>query len=173
MDIEAIHAQATNTEVGIKIGNDSAPIKVIEFMNVRCPYCRKWFEESADLLEEVVKADKAQRIIKLFDKEKPSLQRGNVMHRYVPFEDEEKTLAVLNKIYASQAEWGNLELEEVKNYAETQLHLTPVIKEATTEAIIAEASEANITLVPTIIIGETIFDESITQEELKKLLELA
>ena len=43
---------------------------MIEFINVRCPYCRKWFEESKELLAQSVKSGKVERIIKLFDKEK-------------------------------------------------------------------------------------------------------
>ena len=43
---------------------------MIEFINVRCPYCRKWFEESEELLAQSVKSGKVERIIKLFDKEK-------------------------------------------------------------------------------------------------------
>ena len=82
MDISIIKAKETNTTTGIKIGDENAK-PIIEFMNLRCPYCRKWFEESLPILTEAVAAGKVQRVIKLFDKEKESLQRGNVMHRFV------------------------------------------------------------------------------------------
>ena len=78
MDISVIDATKVNTETGLHIGESNAPVKMIEFINVRCPYCRKWFEESEELLAQFVKSGKVERIIKLFDKEKESLQRGNV-----------------------------------------------------------------------------------------------
>ena len=83
MDISVIDATKVNTETGLHIGESNAPVKMIEFINVRCPYCRKWFEESEELLAQSVKSGKVERIIKLFDKEKESLQRGNVMHHYI------------------------------------------------------------------------------------------
>ena len=39
------------------------------------------------------------------------------------------------------------------------------------KAIIDEAKEANVTLVPTVVIGEHIFDESISEEELVSYIE--
>ena len=49
MDISVIDATKVNTETGLHIGESNAPVKMIEFINVRCPYCRKWFEESEEL----------------------------------------------------------------------------------------------------------------------------
>ncbi len=43
---------------------------MIEFINLACPYCRQWFEESHELLEEAVQSGQLRRVIKLFDKEK-------------------------------------------------------------------------------------------------------
>ncbi len=70
MDISVIDATKVNTETGLHIGESNAPVKMIEFINVRCPYCRKWFEESEELLAQSVKSGKVERIIKLFDKRK-------------------------------------------------------------------------------------------------------
>ena len=75
MDISVIDATKVNTETGLHIGERNAPVKMIEFINVRCPYCRKWFEESEELLAQFVKSGKVERIIKLFEKEKESLQK--------------------------------------------------------------------------------------------------
>ena len=75
MDISVIKAEKTTTANSIMYGEDQAPKKMIEFINLACPYCRQWFNDSFDLLEEAVEAGKIQRVIKLFDKEKESLQR--------------------------------------------------------------------------------------------------
>lgn len=171
MDISIINAAKVDIKTGLRVGADSAPVKIIEFMNVRCPFCKKWFEESYDVLNNYVEAGKVQRVIKLFDKEKESLQRGNVMHHYIDYNAPEKAVAALKKMYDTQNQWGDLSLEAVASFAESNLDLTKKEEPAIIEAIIAEATAANIKFVPTVIINEHIFDESITQQELITYLE--
>lgn len=170
MDISIIKANQTNTQTGLKIGADEAPKKMVEFINVRCPYCRKWFEESYDVLFEAVSEGKIQRIIKFFDKEKESLQRGNVMQHHITQTDGAKALQELKKIFDTQDEWGNLSLEEVAVYAKETLNLTEQFDQSVTNSIIAEANAANIQFVPTVIVDNHIFDESISQDELKEII---
>ena len=98
MDISVIKANETNQEYGILVG-ETAPKQLLEFINVRCPYCKKWFEETRDTLDEAIAAKKIQRLIKLVDRQKESLQRGNVMHRFVTTNDAQQTLADLTKIF--------------------------------------------------------------------------
>ena len=171
MDISVIDATKVNAETGLHIGERNAPVKMIEFINVRCPYCRKWFEESEELLAQSVKSGKVERIIKLFDKEKESLQRGNVMHHYIDYSAPEQALSALHKMFATQDEWGNLTLEEVATYAEKNLGLKEQTDATLVSAVIAEANAAHIQFVPTIVIGEHIFDESVTEEELRGYIE--
>lgn len=137
-----------------------------EFMNLRCPYCRQWFNESKALLAD---AD-VTRVIKLFDKEKPSLQRGNVMHRFVDTTNESTILASIQKIFDTQEEWGDLELDEVATFAKEKLGLSENNHSTYSQLIVDEANAANIKFVPTIIVEEHIFDESISEDELKEIL---
>lgn len=171
MDITEINRLETNTDVGVIIGDTNAPKAIIEFVNLRCPYCREWFKKSKEIIDQAVKDKKAYRVIKLFDKEKESLQRGNVMHRYVTKGDTKKAFADITRIYETQDQWGNLELEEVAKFAEQQLSLENYEDSLTTEAIIDEAERANIRFVPTIIIEDKIFDESVDLEDLKHYIE--
>ncbi|MBO0422492.1 thioredoxin [Enterococcus plantarum] len=171
MDISIIDATKVTTKNGLAVGKDSAPVKMVEFMNVRCPYCKKWFEESFDLLNEYVKEGKVQRIIKLLDKEKESLQRGNVMHHHINYDLPEKALTDLKQMYDTQDTWGNLSLEDVAIFAEDNLQLPKKEETSIVQAVIEEAAAATIKFVPTIVIGEHIFDESITKEELIRYIE--
>ncbi|MBO0466243.1 DsbA family protein [Enterococcus plantarum] len=171
MDISIIDATKVTTKNGLAVGKDSAPVKMVEFMNVRCPYCKKWFEESFDLLNEYVKEGKVQRIIKLLDKEKESLQRGNVMHHHINYDLPEKALTDLKQMYDTQDTWGNLSLEDVAIFAEDNLQLPKKEGTSIVQAVIEEAAAATIKFVPTIVIGEHIFDESITKEELIRYIE--
>jgi protein-disulfide isomerase len=164
MDISIIKAKETNSVTGIKIGQDTAK-PIVEFLNLRCPYCRKWFEESLLTLTEAVAAGKVQRVIKLFDKEKESLQRGNVMHRFVTTDNPAQTIADITKIFQTQDQWGDLSLADVAIFAQEQLGLTEQPHSIAGE-IVEEARRANIQFVPTVIIGNHIFDESISADEL-------
>lgn len=172
MDISTIDASKVTLTDGIQIGSDSAPKKMIEFVNLRCPYCKRWFQESAALLEEAVHKQQVQRIIKLFNKEKESLQRGNVMHLYVSQNDSQQALKDMAKIFDTQDQWGDLSLEEVAQFAEETLQLTKQEPSKKLISIVEEAEAANIKFVPTVIVEQHIFDESVTKEELLDYLEL-
>ena len=171
MDISQIDTSKATAANGLIIGEDSAPIKMVEFINVRCPYCKQWFEEKDQLLTAYVNEGKLQRIIKFLDKEKESLQPGNVMHRYINYELPLKGLADLRQIFNTQDQWGHMPLEEVAQFAEDNLQLAQMNNQAIAEHTIAEAAAANIKFVPTVIINNHIFDENITEEELISILE--
>lgn len=170
MDISIINALPAKTNTGLIIGEDSAPIKMYEFMNVRCPFCKQWFEEYYDLLTEYVNDGKVQRIIKLFDKEKESLLPGNVMHKHINYDLPLKGLTDIRQIYVTQDDWGALPLNEVDQFAKDNLELAEMDNTAITQQIITEAEAANIKFVPTIIVNDHIFDENITREELLEIL---
>ncbi|MBC2239308.1 DsbA family protein [Listeria booriae] len=170
MDISEIITGNVGTEAGIHIGKSDAPVKVLSFINVRCPFCREWHEKSRDVLSRYIESGRIELIVKPFDKEKESLQRGNVFHHYLDYAAPEETLAILDDIYARQDLWGSLTLEEVANFAEDELGLTKQDNQDQADKIIAEANAANIRLVPTVIIGEHIFDEHISPEELEQLI---
>ncbi|WP_163652470.1 DsbA family protein [Listeria sp. PSOL-1] len=172
MDISQIVVDAVTSKEGIHIGQENAKVKVISFVNLRCPYCRKWHEESREVLDQFIQSGKIELIIKPFDKEKESLQRGNITHRYLNYEAQEETLKTIDRIYETQDEWGHLSLEDVAKYMETTLGLTKQNNEAAAKRIVAEANDANIVFVPTVIVGKHIFDEHITPSELTELLEM-
>lgn len=170
MDISVIDATKVTSENGIKIGSDDAQKKMIEFINLRCPFCKKWFEESYELLEEAVAEGKVQRIIKLFDKEKESLQRGNVMQHHISYDQPDLAIKEIKTAFDSQDDWAELTLEEVAAYAEKELGFKDQTNEMMIQGIIQEAEAANIKFVPTVVVNEHIFDENITQDELKEIL---
>lgn len=170
MDISIIDPSKVTQTYGLKIGNEQALKKTIEFINLRCPYCKKWFEESLDLLNDYSEQGKVQRIIKLYDKEKLSLQRGNVMQHHISYRHPKKALEEIKQIFDTQDEWGELSLEKVAEFAEKGLGLTEQLHPEIVENIIYEANEANIQFVPTIIVEKHIFDESVTLDELKEYL---
>ena len=147
MDISVIKGKLVNDFNGIKIGSDTAPKRLIEF----------------------VTEGKIQRVIKLLDKDKISLQRGNVMHEYIDT-DPEKALTQIQQAFETQTIWQDFELEAVAEYAEKTLRFNQQANQILQSEIRNEAEQANIKFVPTIVLGEHIFDESIDEATLKSYI---
>jgi hypothetical protein len=87
------------------------------------------------------------------------------MHEYISA-DPKKTLIQLQQAFETQATWGNLGLEAVAKYAEETLHFTQQANQNLQIEIRNEAEQANIKFVPTIVLEEHIFDESIDEKTL-------
>lgn len=169
MDITIIKGELTNQETGLHLGTPTADHHSREFLNLACPYCKKWFLTSSELLNEKTTTGQLQRTIKLLDKEKESLQKGNVLHDYVP-NDPQKALEALTQIFTLQEEWQDLSFTELKLFAENRLGLIPSRKQEMKAKIKREANDANIQFVPTIWLDGHLFDESIELETLKDYL---
>ena len=92
------------------------------------------------------------------------------MHRFVDTTNESTILASIQKIFDTQEEWGNLELDEVATFAKEKLGLSENNHSTYSQLIVDEANAANIKFVPTIIVEEHIFDESISEAELTEIL---
>lgn len=171
MDTSDMHADKVTTEGGWHFGNSDAPIKVVEFINLRCPYCKMWWEKAEKVLDPYVSDGKVERIIKHFDKEKPSLRKGNVLHHHLDYKDENLREHV-DSIIARQDDWGDLDEEQVAEWAQNELGLSAQSNAEQSSKIIEEAKEANVFFVPSIFIEDYIFDENISDEELKEIIEI-
>lgn len=171
MDTSSINRKAVSQKVGFHIGSTEAPVKTIEFLNLSCPYCKEWWDKSGSVLDPYVSNGKVQRIVKLFDKDKPGLRKGSILHTYLDYEDSDRTARDLDFYMRHFYEWAPLPDQDLSVFAETQRQARKRDNRSRSEAIIKEAAEANVKLVPTVFIGEHIFDEHISTEELKDIIE--
>jgi len=171
MDISVINRNAITTEGGFHFGDPEAPVKIVEFINLKCPFCKMWRENTSAVLDEYEKNGKVERIIKHFDKKNPELDKGNVLHTYLDYADPERTREDIDYYVDHLDEWGSLSKEKIATYAEEKRKSVKQNNTERSEAIIKETEEANISMVPTVVIGEHIFDEKITEAELKKIIE--
>ncbi|MGX6978721.1 thioredoxin domain-containing protein [Vagococcus elongatus] len=174
--MEIIEVSKISDKIGIQLGDENAPVVVMEYVNLRCPYCLQWFEDSRETYHELIENGTVRKVLKLFDKEKFGLHYGNVLHRYVPkHASYEEVDAVLDKIYHSQTRWGEMNREmgsaSVAEYAEKILHLTEDADEEMSQAIIDETISAGVQFVPTMVVGDHVFDQKISQEEFRQLIE--
>lgn len=171
MDISAIKAQAVTTKGGFHFGDPNAPVKIVEFINLKCPYSKMWWEDAPAVLDKYVKNGQVERIVKHFDKQKPGLDKGNVLHNYLDYSNPDQAREDIDFYVDHLNEWGNLSKEDIATYAEEKRNAVRQDNTDESEAILNETIETNVTLVPTIIMGEHIFDENITNDELNTLIE--
>jgi len=171
MDSSEIDSKAVTTDTGFHFGEPDAPVKVIEFINLRCPFCKMWWQKADDVLKAYEKNGQIERIVKHFDKEKPGLDKGNVLHSYLDYRDMEKTRQDIDYYVDHLDEWGSLPKDDIAVYAGNKRNAKKQDNSEESKKITLETKEVNITMVPTVIIGEHIFDENISAEELKIIIE--
>lgn len=171
VNIDEIKKEHVNAKTGIKLGNPNAPVKVIEFTNFRCPFCKKWFELAREVLQPYVDAGQVQRIIKHVDKETGGLRKGNVLHAYLPYNQPEQAFEEMAYFSETLSEWGDLTEAEIQEMVETKRGLRVQDNTEHAQAIVKEAKAANVTLVPSVFIGDSIMDESVSKEELITYIE--
>lgn len=171
MDTSDIKTDAITTEGGLHLGDKDAPVKVVEFLNLRCPYSREWWDKSSSVLEQYIEDNKVERIIKFYDKDKPGLKKGNILHAHINYENSEQAKEDIDFYSNHLDEWGDLPEDKVSAYAEEKRGAGHQDNSAQSEAIINEAKAANVTLVPTVAIEDYVFDEKITEEELESIIE--
>lgn len=169
MGTTKIDTTKVTSSVGIKIGKSDAPNLLFEFVNLRCRFCKQWWDEKLDLISKEVKNDNLHYVIKLFNKDSASLSLGNVMHEYVPNNDQ--AIKIITDIYNAQSQWGILgSPEEVRAFAETTLGLTKQHNDKMLQDVMEEAVNANVHFVPTLIVDGFDFDQKISNDDFLSLL---
>lgn len=91
------------------------------------------------------------------------------MHEYISA-DPEKALIQIQQAFETQEIWQDFELEAVAEYAEKTLHFSQQANQSLQSEIRNEAEQANIKFVPTVILDDHIFDESISESTLKNYI---
>ena len=138
----------------LKLGSDDAPVKVVEYVNLRCPFSKKYEENVAPALDGYIRDRKVQRILKHFDKEKYPLEVGSVLNQYLDYDTPEETYELVQNIFADQDDWGNERLSHIPHVAkEYGLTLQENNKEQA-ERVFKEVQAVNVELIPTIFVGE-------------------
>lgn len=159
------------SDVGLHVGQADAPVKVTSFVNFRCPFCASWHFKANNVLDKYVKAGQVEEIIKFYDKPKETLEIGNHAHHFIDYNDPESE-KIVNLLFSSQDEWGNLSKEELTTYFEENFGLKELENhQEATNLIIAEANGNNVKTVPTIFVGDKVFDSQVSPEELVETIE--
>lgn len=156
---------------GIKLGSDNAPLKVVEYINLRCPDSKDYEENVAPFLNEYVKNGTVQRILKHFDKEKYGLEVGNVLNQYLDYTQPSKTYNLMQRFFEDQSTWGNLRLTEIPHFAEQYDLLLQPKNRKQAKRIDEEVDAVNVTNVPTVFVDDEAFVETIELDKFKSAVE--
>ena len=89
----------------------------------------------------------------------------------MPLDNSQKSYDLITELFKTQETWKDFTLEEVATYMEETFNLTDVSDKVAIDAIINEANAAHIQFVPTVIVDDHIFDESIDMTTLKSYLD--
>lgn len=77
-------------DFAIKIGSDDAPLKVVEYINLRCPDSKAYEENVAPFLNNYIENGTVQRVLKHFDKQTIYLELGNILNQYLDYSTPKK-----------------------------------------------------------------------------------
>ncbi|MCO7175851.1 thioredoxin domain-containing protein [Sporolactobacillus kofuensis] len=165
----------TLSDVGFHFGDQDAPVKLTVFTNLACPHCANFFAENETDLFAAIDKKQVELILKPFDKPKEGLLKGNLVHLFLNYKDQEKMNKVILQLFKDQADWKKLSDNEIKTYLTENYGLS--IQPDNTDYSLTIAGEAihfDATSVPTVLLsrdGQT--PQKITKDELKKELEAA
>jgi len=144
-------------EDSIKLGSDEAPVKVAEYINLRCPYSKEYEETIASSLNEYIEAGQVQRILKHFDKEKEALETGNVLHQYIDYENPADSYDVIKEIFATQDGWKDRRLAEIPHLARELALSLQAANEERSQRVLTEVKAVNVEVVPTVFVEDEAF----------------
>lgn len=168
MDATNIDFSTVSDDLGFRYGKADAPVKLYAYLNVECPFSRKFEQQNKAIIQEFVEAGKVQYIVKPINRPTGHLRKGNVMHSYLTYDDPENAFKQLKEMFATRQEWTELDEAGVAAYAESQLGYTKQDHDDTQEAIKAEAVEVGAKTVPTAYVFDQAFDEHEDNETIRE-----
>lgn len=155
----------------IKVGSDDAPLKIVEYINLRCPDSKHYEEKIVPHLFEYIVDEKVQRILKHFDKEKYPLEVGNLLNQYLDYERQDVTYRLMKGFFKHQDIWGKYRLTAIPHFASLNGFELQENNLKQSQRISKEVEEANIEFIPTIFVGQEAFVETIELEDFMKAIE--
>lgn len=155
----------------LKIGSDDAPLKIVEYINLRCPDSRNYEEYVAPFLNEYVKNGTVQRILKHFDKQTIYLELGNIMNQYLDYTTPDETYEVIENLFETQDDWGTKRLSDIPHVAkELGLKLQDANRQQAHD-VTKEVKAVGVERIPTVFVAEDAFIEKIELDDFKKAVE--
>ena len=158
-------------EDAIKIGSDDAPLKIIEYINLRCPDSKAYEEKVAPFVNDAIKNGAVQRILKHFDKQTIYLELGNLLNQHLDYSTPSETYRIIQKLFKEQDDWGNKHLTDIPHIAtDFGLQLQADNREQA-HRVTNEIEAVNVERIPTVFVGTEALVETISLEAFKEAVE--
>lgn len=155
----------------LKIGSDDATLKVIEYINLRCPDSKNYEENIAPYLDPYIEDGKVQRILKHYDKKKYPLEAGSVMNQYLNYSTPKETYNLTKRLFKEQNDWGMNRLSQIPHIAKEYGLTLQDDNHEQANRIDIEVRKVKITKIPTIFVGDIAFEETVDKKQFKKVVE--
>jgi hypothetical protein len=81
----------TLSDTGFHFGSQDAPAKLTVITNLACPDCAAFVQNYDTELLPAIKSNQLELILKPFDKPKVGLLKGNLVHLFLNYQDQETT----------------------------------------------------------------------------------
>lgn len=160
-----------SNDFAIKIGSDDAPLKIVEYINLRCPDSKAYEENVAPFLANYIENGTVQRVLKHFDKQTIYLELGNILNQYLDYSTPEETYKVIQKIFKVQDKWGNKRLTDMPHVAAEYGLTLQADNRMQAHGVTEEVKAVNVERIPTVFVGEEAFVETIILEDFKTAVE--
>lgn len=159
MDTTHIDFSKVDKDLGITIGNADAPLHLVSYINLCCPFCRKFHQQNKGLFRDYINQGKLKYTIKLFDRDKKDLRNSNILHQYIDYSDPEEANRLIDDFYSAQETFKHASETEVVEWVEQTLGLKKQDNTEIAQKIREEGDQASVQFIPTAYLEGHIFDE--------------
>ncbi|MDN6161132.1 MAG: DsbA family protein [Atopostipes sp.] len=157
-----------NFEQGLKVGADNAPVKVVEYINLRCPDSKHYELKVAPYLDSYIEEGKVQRILKHFDKKSLELEKGSLMNQYLDYEREAESYDTIHQLFQEQEDWASHRIAAIPHLARDYGLQLEVSNQERAEKATEEIKAVGIERIPTVFVGDKAFVETIHLGDFKR-----
>ncbi|USK36460.1 DsbA family protein (plasmid) [Bacillus sp. F19] len=156
-------------ENGYAFGDSDAPIKMIEYTNFQCTYCKNQHSELKEEVERLINDGQLYYLMKHVSIE-DNKNAEIVNERVNAISDKDSQLSAINRVFIEQEQWSEKNAGELERYLEnTNLQEKNTVK---IKGILAsEVKNLGISATPTTIINGQKFQGAIKKEEFLKYIE--
>ncbi|WP_173918186.1 thioredoxin domain-containing protein [Halobacillus sp. Marseille-Q1614] len=164
------HKIESISDTGYAFGNETAPVKIVEFSNFECPSCQKSHQEIKEALKQAIDSGAVYYIFKHTSLDQFT-KSPLVSERVASLEDDETKPEVMDQIFQEQQSWSKLNEKELIEYLE-EMNLTQAVDlEEERATIQEETKELNVSGTPTIFVNDKKVQGALTEKAFKKLLQ--
>lgn len=152
----------------IRVGDDDAPIKIVEYINLRCPDSKNYELNIVPYLDSYIEEGKIQRIIKHFDKESNELEKGNLMNQYIDYKNDTKSSKMIHQLFQEQNNWAQHRISQIPHIASNYGLKLEKANQMISSKVMKEIQKVGVKRIPTIFINKKAFIEDISLQEVQK-----